>query len=111
MTESFVKKTIVILLLIILACIAPYYMKKSIDENNQLYLILGFVLFGLLIYLIYYSLKIKISLLTTVLAYKLFPILILGLISSFVFNEFTFTITKWFALFIIIICVYILEIK
>jgi drug/metabolite transporter (DMT)-like permease len=108
--EIYIQKTIIIFLLILLACIAPYYLKKSINENNQLYLIIGFILFGLLIYFIYYSLKIKISFLTTVLAYKLFPILVLSLMSSFIFNEFKFTKIKWLALFTIIICVYILEI-
>lgn len=100
---------IVIFLLVVLGSIAPYYLKKSFKENNQNYMIISVISFGLLIYLIYYSFKINISLKTAVLSYKLIPILILCLISSFIFNEFTFTITKWVALFVLLIAAYILE--
>jgi len=103
------QKIIVIILLSVLSCIAPYYLKKSILDNNQNYLIISFILFSLLLYLIYYSLKIKVDFLTTVLAFKLFPILVLSIISSFVFNEFKFTLTKWIALFFVLIGAYVLE--
>ena len=109
MTEMNTEQIIVIFILLIMGTIAPLSLRISVHKDNKLYLFISLILCAILIFFIYYSLKIKTSLITTVLAYKLFPILILAILSSFVFNEFKFTLTKWIALFTALISVYILE--
>ena len=104
-----IEQIVVIIILLIMGTIAPLSLRLSIDKDNKLYLFISLILCATLIFFIYYSLKIKSSLITTVLDYKLFPILILAIISSFIFNEFKFTPIKWIALFTALISVYVLE--
>ena len=104
-----IQQLVVSISLTILASIAPYYFKKSIDNDTNKDLFIGFGLFSLLIILIYYSLKIKISFLLTVISYKVFPLIVLSLMSSFIFHEFKFTLKKWISLIAIILGVYFLE--
>lgn len=109
MMDMNVEQIFVIFMLLIMGTIAPLSLRISANNDNKLYLLISVILCFILIFFIYYSFKIKTTLVTTVLAYKLFPILILAILSSFVFNEFKFTPIKWIALFTALISVYILE--
>ena len=99
----------VCIILTLLASVAPYYFKSYADNGKPKDLFIGFVLFLLLVYSIYYSFKIKISFLFTVISYKVFPLIFLSLISSFAFKEFKFTFKKFLSILAIAIGIYFLE--
>lgn len=104
-----IQQLFVCITLTLLASAAPYYLKKYTDNSKKQDLFMGILLFILLVYFIYYSFKIKISFLLTVISYKVFPLIFLFLISFFIFKEFKLTLKKILSLFAIVIGIYFLE--